>query len=391
MTNNKSAVLALAGTLVLASGLQTPAAAKVTFTGYGNFVMTAQQSVDVYGDAPALAKFATPAQTLKDRGFTIGGLGLFATTNIKEGMDFLLDVTYRQIGSTTKQTSIQYAYLEHVLGDDFSYRAGKITLPFGYYNQNRFYAFQRIELSAPVFQSAVLGLPIADIGAAAHKCFRTSWSRIDADFYAVNGYGSSPNDPTKFRSATLPGAIVLSNNLAAENNNQNLAFGGRLTAAELGGRDLETGISYYGGPWNSAGTKYFQMLDAHFHGNVARLDVLTEYLHMDVQGDPGFVEAVNDTHYRTDGYFLTASYPLWRIQGKPLTPYAASEGYVTRGHHGAGQERLQGYRAGLNYKPLDALQIKLEYGLLRYDLPLYGFGDLKLDVHSVLLSLTVTF
>ncbi|MBI3289357.1 MAG: hypothetical protein HYZ74_07545 [Elusimicrobia bacterium] len=377
--------------LVLAVLFPHSAVAKVVFTGYGNFQMQPHAWARIHGDAPALSKLALADAEVEGRGFTLDSIGLFAAANLKEGMDFLVDFSYRQIGSTTKETRIQYAYLEHMPWQDFTYRLGKFTLPFGYYNQNRFYSFQRVELSPPVFQSAILGLPISDVGASAQRRFQTRFARVNAELYAVNGYGASAADAKKFRSATLPGSLTLAANLAPSNNNPNLAFGGRLAAAELGGRNVETGVSYYGGPWNSAGTKYFQMGNVHVHALSSSWDFLAEYLHLDVQGDPGFIEVLDDTHWRTDGYFLTAAHPGPRVRDMPLTPYVSAEGYVSRGHHGAGQERLQGYRAGLTLQPMGQIQVKAEYGFLTYALPLRGLGDLKLDVHNVLLGLTLTF
>lgn len=370
-----------------------PVHAKVVFTGYGNLQFAPATAARIYGDAPALARLGLSGTNIDARGFTIDSIGLFATTQIKDDMDFLVDFTYRQIGNTTKETRIQYAYLEHALRPDFVYRLGKITLPFGYYNQNRFYPFQRVELTAPVFQSQILGLPIADVGATAQKAWETPAARLTVDVYTVNGYGASAANSSVFRSATLPGALTLSSNLAPSNNNPNLAFGGRVAATRIAGHPLETGVSYYGGPWNSAGTKMFQMGNVHVHAVAAsKLDLLAEYLRLDVQGDPGFASAVGATHWRTDGYFLTASCPAWRVAQTPLTPYLMAEGYVSRGVGGnGGQERLQSYRTGISAKPLESVQVKLEYGFTKYVLPLVGLGDLKLDVHNVLASLTLTF
>ncbi|MBI3299171.1 MAG: hypothetical protein HYZ75_13465 [Elusimicrobia bacterium] len=384
----RTAALLVAALLKAAAG-----EAKIVFTGYGNFQMTAHQSTRIHGDAPALAAFKLTETSAKARGFALDSVGLFATTNLKENLDFLVDFTYRKIGSTTGETRIQYAFLEHTPRPDWRYRIGKITLPFGYYNQKRFYSFQRVELSAPIFQSAILGLPISDVGATLQKRFESKAGRVEADVYAVNGYGATPADSKKFRSATLPGAISLASNLVPSNNNENIALGGRLGLARIAGRDLEAGGSYYGGAWEGGGTsKLFQMANGHVHAGVGGLDFLAEYLHLDVLADPGFAAAVGDSHWTTDGYFMTASYPLWQVRGMPLIPFVSSEGYVTRGvHGGGGQERLQGYRAGLCLLPLENIRVKLEYGYLKYVLPLVGLGDLKLDSHSALLAMTLAF
>src|SRR5579862_6120718 len=150
-----------------------PAAAKVQFTGYGDFRLSAFAGTKLFGDAPALAAFNAAPTDTRTRGFSIDSLGIFATTSLKENTDFQMDLTFRQIGNTTGVTTIQYGYLEHRPAPDVTYRAGKITLPIGYFNQNQFYSFQRVELTAPVFVRAILGLPIADVGAGAQKRWQT--------------------------------------------------------------------------------------------------------------------------------------------------------------------------------------------------------------------------
>lgn len=388
----KSYKAALAGLMGLVFYLQTPAAAKVVFTGYGDLQLSAAKA-KLYGDAPALASFGLSDTDIESRGFAINSIGLFATTNLKENMDFMVDFSYRQIGNTTKETRIQYAYLEHTPSEDFKYRLGRFPLPFGYFNQNRFYSFQRKTGSGPLFLTSILGLPIADTGAGVQKQFKTSLARIDLDLYGVNGYGGNPIAPTKFRTATPLGGITVSNNLSYTNNNKDIAFGGRLTFAEIGGRNMETGFSYYNGAWDPSGKKYLQMMDGHFHTGLARFDLLAEYVHVDVQGDTGFAAAVGDSRWRTDGWFMMLSYPLWNIDGKPLTPFAGAERFVSRGYHGGGgREKAQYYRAGLCYEPMETMKTNLEYGALNYTLPLAGLGDLKLDIpYFVTLSMSLTF
>ncbi len=368
--------------------------AKVTFTGYGDLQMTTHSRAKIYGDDAALAAFSLPEQAVESRGFSIPNVGLFATTNLIDNMDLLMDLTFHQLGQNVGQTTIQYVYLQHSPWDDFTYKAGKITLPFGYYNQNRFYSFQRIELSAPTFQSAILGLPISNFGAGAQKRIQLKSMRVDLDAYTVNGYGFTPSDKTgtKFRAATLVGGITIAGNVSTRNTNPNLAYGTRVNLAQIGGQPIDTGVSYFAGTWDKSGTKWYQLMNAYYHSDMGKLDLLVEYLHMDVTGDQGFVSSVNDTHYQTDGAFMTASYPLWQVRGMPLSPYIGAEAYVTRGHHsGGGQEKLQGYKGGLCLKPIDALRLKLEYAYLYYNLPLVGKGDLKIQAHTVALMLSTVF
>ncbi|MDE2237696.1 MAG: hypothetical protein KGK30_07390, partial [Elusimicrobia bacterium] len=151
---------------MIASGGQ----AKVVFTGYGDMQAAAQGRFMIGGPPSVLNSFGIGPGDVEARGAKINSLGLFATSDISDNARVLIDLTFKDIGATTKTTVIQYGYLEY---DDFGGEAqvGKITLPFNYYNQNRFYPFQRPSINPPLFQSAILGLPISDIGATVNKTF----------------------------------------------------------------------------------------------------------------------------------------------------------------------------------------------------------------------------
>lgn len=379
--------------LAALSVFSVDASAKVLFTGYGEMRLNAYTPFRVYGDPAATAALGVrdPAQH-HSRGFTFDNLGLFATTSVAERMDFKVDFTYRQLGNTVGQVRVQYAYLEHALADDFSYRAGKILLPFNYFNRKRFYPFQRVELQAPFFLNSILGLPIASIGVEGEKRFDLGGSRLDLDLYAVNGYGANPAAPNIFRSATVPGSsLSIANNLGANNNNANISLGARARLADLGGTGSEAGVSYFGGAWDTGGTKYFQMFGAHGLAILGKWEALLELLHLDVAGDAGFAASLADTHWMTDGYLFTLS-RAGTVGGMPLSPYIATEGYRSVGHNGRGsQEKLQAYRTGVQLKPLEPVALKAEYGYLAYRLPLSTLGEAKLWAHQALLALVLTF
>jgi hypothetical protein len=383
--------------VALAAALLAPSAAsaKVVFTGYGDFRLNAHTPLRVYGDAPALATLGlTDTTEHHTRGFNLQDVGLFATTTLADNMDFKVDFNYRNIGQTVNQLRLQYAYLEHRLDDGWSYRAGKVTLPFGYYNENRFYSFQRVELQTPIFQTAVLGLPIADVGVSARKVLGAdrAGTRWVFDGYAVNGYGANPNNTNAFRTVAALGGITIANNLTATNNNANIAFGGRVAAANIADKPMEAGLSYYGGAWDTGGSRYFQMWDAHYRLALGRVDFLTELQHFDVSGDQGFAAALNDTHWQTSGYFMTLDLNGFSVASRPLTPYVGAEGYQSRGHRNSGsQEKLQDYRAGAELKPLENLALKAEYAYLFYALPVANTGEIRLWAHQVLAALVLTF
>lgn len=380
-------------TALLAFLLPAAAPAKVIFTGYAETRLNAHTEFRILGDPAARGalNIADDAQH-RTRAFTFENLGLFATTSVAERMDFKVDFTYRQLGPTVGQLRVQYAYFEHAPTETFDYRVGKITLPFNYYNRNRFYPFQRVELQAPFFLNSILGLPIASVGAHAQQRFETAPARFDLDVYAVNGYAGNQTNGNVFRSAVIPGGAAISNNLAAGNNNGSIAGGARFKAARLGGTDTELGISYYGGAWDTGGRKMLQLFGSHLRAKFRDFELLTELLHMDVAGDAGFATSVDDTHWKTSGYLATISKSGATAFGAPLTPYVAAEGYVSEGHNGKGsQEKLQAYRGGAELKPLENISLKAEYSYLYYGLPFRGLGEIRLWAHQALMAFVVTF
>ncbi|MDE2293094.1 MAG: hypothetical protein KGL53_13520, partial [Elusimicrobia bacterium] len=257
--------------VVLALGCwPRPAAAKVVFTGYGSFLFDADANIRVY--APASLLGAVPQGTQRARGFSADAVGLFAATSLGPDTDFLMDLSYRSIGSSVKETLIQYAFLDQRLPWDVDLKAGKVTLPFGYYNTRRFYPFQRVSLTAPLFQSAILGLPIADVGAVASRRFPLGPVDLDVRLFGVNGYGSTPSSSTTFRSASLPGGLSISNNLSGSNNNRDIAVGGQLALSR--GPGAEWGASYYRGAWDKSGERLFQMVGTHVHWTPGGWDFL---------------------------------------------------------------------------------------------------------------------
>jgi len=128
---------------VAAVAFLAPAAgAKIAFTGYGNLVMPADSYIQVR--APASVLGGTPEGNLISKGFRLDAVGLFATTRVNDDVDFLVDLTFRNIGNTVGQTRIQYAYLDAALPWwEMRVQAGRVNLPFNYYNSRRPGRFDR--------------------------------------------------------------------------------------------------------------------------------------------------------------------------------------------------------------------------------------------------------
>lgn len=372
----------------LTAALAAPAAAKVVFTGYGSFLFTPDGALRVYGPPAVIGSL--PEGTSRLRGFSAEAVGLFAATKVGEDSEFIMDVNYRGLGASVGEMRIQYAYLETALPWDLRLQAGKVTIPFGYFNTRRFYPFQRVELSPPTFQAGILGLPIADIGAVLTRRFEAGDWGADLRLFGVNGYGSVPGSTATFRNPSTPGGLAFSRNLGAGNNNRDLATGGQaaLTRAGLG----EAGVSYYHGAWDQSGERLLQMVGLHTHLTPGRFDILAEALHLDVEADQGMLKAFGSADWDTDGVFLTVSHPLGGLRGAPLTGYGRGEAYSSGSTSGgSGREGLRTLAAGAMLQANQAIRWKAEFLWLDYRVPFVSAKTLVLQGHVVSLGLVVTF
>lgn len=373
---------------VLAAALlqAVPAAAKVAFTGYGNLVVPLYQEFRIRGPASLVGTEGN----LISKGFRLDAAGLFATTRVGEESEFLMDLTFRNVGATVGQTRIQYAYLDSALPwQELRVQAGKVNIPFNYYNSRRFYPFQRVELNAPLFVNGILGLPIADTGLVLSRRFEfgNDWS-FDARAYGVNGYGSLSGSSVALRNPSLPGGLALSGNLGAGNNNKDIAWGGQLAV----GRDGvgEAGASYYRGAWDPQGRRVLQLAGAHLFCTPAGFDVLAEYLHIHADGDEGMLGVVGSREWSTHGAFLTVSRQLLELSGAPVHAWGHAENYMSRGQEGGPREVLRSYSGGLRAVVSDNLMLKSEYVHLYYRIPTAPVS-VVLDGYAAQGALVITF
>lgn len=365
-----------------------PAVAHVAFSGYADFRLMPQATIrlDVPGSALGIASGSFEA-----RGANFDAAGLFATTALSDQASFLLDVTYRDIGNTTKTVKLQYAYVEDAVSDGLKVEAGKFMLPIGYLNQNRFYSFQRPSVTPPTFVSAILGLPISDLGVAGEQTLTVGPVRTRLAAYAVNGYGPVPGTATDFRSLSLPGGITIANNLGSANANSKFAGGGRLVLSPASAADNELGGSYYADEWDATGHRFFTMINSHARVVVGPAEVLVEYLHLRVQGDDGMKPAFGDTNWYTDGGFAALEVHGLMAGGRSLTPWGRVEDYRSRGNTGEGAEHLRGYAAGAAWQALDSLALKAEIDQLIYGIPFPAVGHVGINELSYLLGLSISF
>lgn len=373
--------------------LPTLASAKVTFTGYGDLRYNAGTQFTLEAPPATLTRLGTTGTHATSRGFSANAIGLFASTQVQEDLQFLMDVTFKNIGSSVDDLSLQYAYLDWAPAGEAHVRGGRVTVPFGYYNENRFYAFQRYEITPPIFQSSILGLPIADWGVSGQDKFRFAPFTVEASAYVVNGYGSQSNQPTALRSISVLGGLTLSRNLHSTDNNHKPSGGARVSLQEIGGQKVETGLSYYGGWWDSSGLEPMYMLDYHLHAVYKGFDLLFETLHLGVRGDTGFQQSLGSPNWTTDGGFANLSYGELRVKGKTLAPYGQIESYRTRPNNGdSAREILRSWSAGLALAVSPQLTFKGEYLRLSYMLTdVASAGSVSLPADIVQLAAVVTF
>lgn len=376
--------------LALCAALAAPSAAKVAFTGYGNLVLSADSQARIRGPASVLG--TTPESNLVSKGFRVDAAGLFATTKVGEDAEFLLDLTFRNVGAAVGQTRIQYAYLDAGLPwGGLRAQAGKITLPFGYYNSRRFYPFQRVELTAPVYISSILGLPIADAGLALSRRFDldADWG-VDVRAYGVNGYSSVSGSTAALRNPALPGGLGMSGNLGAGNNNKDIAWGGQVALSRDGTGEI--GTSYYRGAWDPQGRRVLQMASAHGRWTPGKLDLLAEYLYVHATGDEGFQTVLGSPNWRTHGAFVSVSHPLFPVRGRTVDGYARGESYSTgRVGGGDGHEVLRSAAGGVASRVSENLLLKGELLWLDYYVPFTAQKSARLEGRVVQLAAVVTF
>jgi hypothetical protein len=378
--------LALALSLPAAS---PPASAKVAFTGYGNLVMPVDSHFKVRGPAAVLG--GTPEGNLISRGFRTDAVGLFATTTVSENAQFLVDLTFRNLGAAGAQTRVQYAYLDAGLPWwELRAQAGKVNLPFNYYNSRRFYPFQRVELSAPVFVNGILGLPIADSGLVLGRRFDGpgDWG-LDARAYAVNGYGSIAGSTSSLRNPSLLGGLGMSGNLGASNNNKDVAVGGQVALSHA--RSGELGASYYRGAWDRDNRRMLQMAGAHALWTPGELDFLVEYLHLHATGDEGMGQSLGAASWQTHGAFVTATHPLFTYRDRPVKAWGHFENYHTlRVGGGPGRETLRSYSGGLIGNASENILLKAEALYLFYAVPTNA-QSIVLDGRLLQVAAVITF
>jgi hypothetical protein len=375
--------------------IPSPAAARVAFTGYSDFRFVGYQERDILASPNTLGLFGLSQTHSQSRTFDVESVGIFATTKISDQFSFLADFTYRDITyNDTEEIRVQYAYVEYQPWEKTRIDAGKVTLPFGFFNENMFYPFQRKSVNGPIFQTAILGAPIADMGVLVRQDVPTPFLTLGVNLYGINGYGHNPGSTTAFRSPTIGRRLVISSNLDEVDNNDDPAYGGRISLKRIGGKRIELGASFYEGDWDPASQKPFRLAGAHLHAFMGPVEWTTEYLKLSVDGDLGFAPVFNHPDWGTEGYFTKLSWPMAQGGPLPFTLYGLTERYVSRPDGGgSGREYLQSHAGGVALRLADTVTLKIEGNRLDYILPLRGLTgeDVEVERNRVEAALVATF
>jgi hypothetical protein len=394
MKRARSWAVLFAGSL-LTGGM--PVAAKVVFTGYADMRATPQSDVKISGSDTLLSFLNVTDRKNERRGFAMDALGVFAATALNERTDFLMDITYRRIGVRAEETRLQYAYAHYRDPRGWEAKVGRVTIPLGLYNESHFYPFQRDAIQAPLFQSGIIGLPIADNGAVFSTGLDVGGASLSLSAFAVNGYGSSRVSTDSFRAGLgVTDTLLIANNLAVNNSNASLAYGGRLQAAFLKDRTLRVGVSGYQGPWDAEGKRDFTMLNGYIAAEAGRASVLVESLKTMTQGDAGVTGFFGSRGWQSCGAFLEGSYRIFRRDGRELNFFAGTEETLAEGtDDGArGRERLIVHKTGLSWKINPSVILKAQASQVDYSLPIQFGGSVEnvvLRQRGLLLNMVLTY
>lgn len=395
--------IVLAGFL-FSSGV-VPVSAKVVFTGYADLQVSPQAvtkitaSPAVAGQIQALTGAPLPTGSAESRSFNTDSLGLFATTSFNEETDFLMDITYKRIGATAGETRVQYAYLDFHRPSLGEAKVGRVTLPIGYYNEHRFYSFQRQAISPPFFQSAILGLPIADHGVVLSKTLDLGGLELSGAGFLVNGYGPASGSTDTFRRGLggVSGSLVIANNLGNTNANSQFAYGGNLGLSFLENRPAKVGVSAYQGAWRPNGDYNFTMFNTYLVWESKRLSLIAEGLRTMTDGDKGMVTLFGVQKWESTGGFVEGSYSFIKEETRELALFAGTEQTVVRGKGAgeSGREKLTAHKTGVSWRLNPFVLLKAQYLFLDYKIPIQvgGMADelgIRID-QQFLLSMTLTY
>ncbi len=373
-----------------------PASAKVIFTGYADIRVAPQTTARVSGTDSLLASLGVVNRRSESRAFTMDSMGIFAAAPVSDNVDFLVDFTYKKVGAKVEETRIQYAYLDYH-PELLQFKAGRITLPIGLYNEHYFYPFQRYAATPPIFQSAIIGLPIADHGAMVTKTLDVGLVDLYGAAFVVNGYGPSKSSTDTFRAGLgATDALLIANNLSHTNVNRNFAYGGNVGLSFFEGKNVKVGVSSYDGKWNASNDDNFLMRNAYVSAEVGPVKLLGEILHTETDNDKGVTGFFGARDWKSSGGFVEGVYRVLKTEWNEVALFAGTERTTAHamGSGANGEERLLDHKGGVFWRLNTNVALKSEFNYLDYTLPIQSGGsaqDIRILQRQVLFSLCLTY
>ncbi len=283
------------GALLLSMNLSLTAQGNLNISGYGNaHIMGAKGTAKVV-DQNSLGNTA-----MQIREFTLY-FDFTITDRIIASVEF-------EAGRNAKVYESNYAYVEIEATDNLKLRAGKLLVPFLYYNENK-PNFKQYLMSQPFTAwnlAPVIGAPIethgygwSDIGmmlewygevgesglfsikSALIDGISSQSNALDAGTVQLEDGGMQPVVRTR------SGLLHNEEDAPAIDNNNSKAVVLKAVYKSLE-NPLEVGASFYRGAWNNRGDKYLTMYGLHLNWLSGNFGLRSEYGLAQVDQDAGF-------------------------------------------------------------------------------------------------------
>jgi opacity protein-like surface antigen len=331
-----------------------PIFSKIVFTGYSDVIFK-YETITRKNLNPATLSFQTKRET--NSTFYMNRVGLFATTNVTEDLLFKTDITFKRIGGIVDKLALQYAHIDYKL-NDCVFSIGKITIPFNYYNQNKFYPFNRKEITLPLLYQTI-GLPLSDLGVNCNYSFliRDEFP-ISIDLFIVNGAGNNrEKSDTVFLDFDNP--LVEETNYHYEDNNTKKAIG---TKIGMSVSDyISFGLSGYFNKWDPEGEKNSNLFGSFFILKKDAFSILAEYSFVDLEGDAGYGSVIGNSEndYLIKSYSSYLDYDFYLKNGKKIGLFINYD-FIEGGKSDKKLEVWQ-YCCGLKYNLKSNFYLKTEY------------------------------
>jgi hypothetical protein len=279
---------------LIASFTTANAQQKLQVSGYGTLHFMDQAGNPRFVDSPDLDKSF----------FQFRELAIFFDLGIT---DAIVISTEFEVGNNAHTYLTNYAYIDVELSESFSFRAGKILVPFLYYNENK-PNFKQFLMSQPFTAwnvVPVIGIPVdfhgfgwGDAGVTLNwlQAFEET-GVLSVKFSLINGIGSDSNvlddNVVMLDAGTVKPVIRTrdgliqnreSTKLLDNNDNKAIVIKASFRALEF---PLEFGISGYQGAWDAGDKKDLKMYGLHLNWLANNVTFKSEYVMANVEQDAG--------------------------------------------------------------------------------------------------------